>query len=109
MAVYFNQLSALPAPIAPSCYPAPEVLAGGSLRPTLQGTRWPVPARLLCGPRDTPVLYCWVSEPGGSRFVDAAGIEKPSVHPIAYKLFDLRGRDPQRGGVLGPILCDQRA
>jgi hypothetical protein len=24
------------------------------------------------------------------------------VHPIAYKLFDLRGRNPQRGGVLGP-------
>ena len=24
------------------------------------------------------------------------------MHPIAYKLFDLRGRNPQRGGVLGP-------
>src|SRR6266404_762605 len=47
--------------------------------------------------------------PRGSRSVDAAGIEKPSVHPIAYTLFDLCGRDPQRRGVLGPILCDQRA
>jgi hypothetical protein len=31
------------------------------------------------------------------------------MHPIAYQLFDLSGRDPQRDGVLGPILCDQRA
>jgi len=29
-----------------------------------------------------------VSEPRGSRFVDAAGIEKPSVHLITYELFD---------------------
>src|SRR5947208_16004757 len=78
-----------------------SALAGyGQLEPVLADLR---------SPRDTPVLYRWVSEPRGSRSVDAAGIEKPSVHPIAYQRFDLRGRDPQSGGVLGPILGDQRA
>src|SRR5260370_5204539 len=45
----------------------------------------------------------------GSRFVDAAGIEKPSEHSVTHELFDPRRRNPQPGGPLGPIFRDQQA
>src|SRR5580693_4701559 len=37
------------------------------------------------------------------------GWQKPSVHSVAHELFDLRRRNPQPSGVVGPIFRDQRA
>src|SRR5215813_9687178 len=43
------------------------------------------------------------------RSTTSSGIEKPSVHSAAHEMLDLRRRDPQPGGVVGPIFRDQRA
>src|SRR4029077_17424152 len=59
--------------------------------------------------RETPWVFWGVREPCRSRFVDAARIEKPSVHSAAHEMLDLRRRDPQPGGVLIPIVREQRA
>src|SRR6202043_1891137 len=44
-----------------------------------------------------------------SRDLDGARIEKPSVHSGAHELLDLHSRNPQSGGGLGPIFCEQGA
>src|SRR6266404_4488183 len=61
---------------------------------TLAGHGHLGPARAdVCSPRDKLLLHRSVWEPCRSRFVDAAGIEKPSVHPAAHEMLDLRGRN----------------
>src|SRR6516225_8412478 len=58
---------------------------------------------------ETQPLRGRIREPRRSRLVDAAAIEEPLAHSAGHQLLDLRGRNSQPGGVLGPIFRDQRA
>src|SRR5262249_5433935 len=63
----------------------------------------------LRGSRGKPPLCGRIREPRRSGLVDAAAVEEPLAHSAGHQLLDLRGRNSQPGGLLGPIFGNQRA